>query len=158
MQDSRPEENELKSEAQFQRLLSSATGQPNSYFSPKAPSDRGRYPEEAGTEEPQREDSGSEGELEPPFAFGLPEACMISKPSTPAASVNGDETPMTIPESPGLNSMDIDMVRVSGLPVSRNALTSRTARLPRHVPCIHLTVETYSTALNKCHSNQEAKV
>src|SRR6266478_412374 len=51
LSESRPEESELKSEAQFQRLLASYTGNPLTPKTPRAPSDRGRYPEEAGDEE-----------------------------------------------------------------------------------------------------------
>jgi hypothetical protein len=36
----------------------------------------------------------------------------ISKPSTPAASVNGEEFSSAVMESPGLPSMDIDMVHI----------------------------------------------
>ncbi|KAG2045065.1 hypothetical protein BDR03DRAFT_1022561 [Suillus americanus] len=42
----RPEEDELQSEAAFQRLLASYSDLPSQPRTPRAPSDRGRYPEE----------------------------------------------------------------------------------------------------------------
>ena len=55
--ESKPEENEVRSEAAFQRLISSSTGFPSQPRTPRVAADRGRYPEEAGQEdEPQRED------------------------------------------------------------------------------------------------------
>jgi hypothetical protein len=112
MQEARPEEDELRSEAQFQRLLASTYDQPNSpYFSPKAPSDRGRYPEEADTVDAQRESTPSDGDADDhPYPFGSYDSIVVSKTSTPAASVNGDEMPMSVMESPGLPHMEIDMV------------------------------------------------
>jgi len=80
---------------------------------PRAASDRGRYPEEAGHEESQREetpsdDEGNEGDT---FAFlQCSEPINIAKPHTPANSVNGDEMNI-INESPG-GPMDVDIVSV----------------------------------------------
>ncbi|KAH9975100.1 hypothetical protein BGW80DRAFT_1444662 [Lactifluus volemus] len=47
---SRPDENEVKSEAQFQRLVTSFSKLPMRPHTPQAPSDRGRYPEEVSEE------------------------------------------------------------------------------------------------------------
>ncbi|CAL1694146.1 unnamed protein product [Somion occarium] len=118
--ESRPEENEVKSEAQFQRLVASVSdiGLPGQPRTPRAASDRGRYPEEVDTEEPHREDTPSDEEDDEyekhaaasdtgaPFAFAASEPINIVKPITPAQSVNGDD----FAESPGgAAMMDIDM-------------------------------------------------
>ena len=72
----------------------------------RAASDRGRYPEEADTEEPYREDTPSDDEDDgSQFAYTPSEPISIIKPVTPAHSVNGDD----ISESPGA-AMDIDFV------------------------------------------------
>ena len=107
--ESRPEENELKSEAQFQRLVASVSGLPLSPRTPRAASDRGRYPEEADTEEPYREDTPSDDDDDgSQFAYTPSEPISIIKPVTPAHSVNGDD----ISESPGA-AMDIDFVSLT---------------------------------------------
>jgi hypothetical protein len=117
--ESRPEENEVKSEAAFQRLISSSTGLPIQPRTPRVAADRGRYPEEAGQEEePQREDSPSDDEDESedtPFAFsasGGSQPITIQKPRTPAGSLNGDDLYMSISESSsfGTVAMDVDLV------------------------------------------------
>jgi hypothetical protein len=80
---------------------------------PRAASDRGRYPEEAGHEESQREETPSDddGNESSTFAFlQSSEPINIAKPCTPANSVNGDEMNMLISESPG-GPMDVDIVR-----------------------------------------------
>jgi hypothetical protein len=82
---------------------------------PRATSDRGRYPEEAGHEESQREDTPSDddGHESSTFAFlQSSEPINIVKPCTPANSVNGDEMNMLISESPG-GPMDVDIVSFS---------------------------------------------
>ena len=113
----RAEETEVKSEAAFQRLVTSGSELPAQPRIPRAASDRGRYPEEAGREEEsQREENSSDdGEVDDqPFAFqaGGTEPIAIAKSRTPANSVNGDELAMSISESPGASSsvMDVDMV------------------------------------------------
>ncbi|KAI0094313.1 hypothetical protein BDY19DRAFT_988170 [Irpex rosettiformis] len=110
--DSHPEDSEVKSEAQFQRFVASFSESPPQHKIPRAPSDRGRYPEEAGLEEPTREDTSSDDEDEfgfsQPFSYtGTSEPINISKTITPAHSVYGDDTGMS--ESPGYTAMDIDM-------------------------------------------------
>lgn len=112
LQESRPEENEVKSEAAFQRLISSCSELPIQPRTPRAVSDRGRYPEEAVNDESQREDTPSDDDNEDnTFAFLPPsDPINIAKPCTPANSVNGDEMNMLLLESPGI-AMDIDMVR-----------------------------------------------
>ncbi|KDQ63348.1 hypothetical protein JAAARDRAFT_53573 [Jaapia argillacea MUCL 33604] len=105
-----PEDSEVKSEAQFQRLVASCSTIPLQPRTPRAPSDRGRYPEEADNDEAAREDTPSEdGEGDETFAYipSLSEPIAISKPSTPAHSINGDD--MFISESPGGAAMDIDV-------------------------------------------------
>jgi hypothetical protein len=117
LSESRPEEAEVKSEAAFQRLITSCSDLPLQPRTPRAP-DRGRYPEEAGHEETQREDTPSDDEEEEgadePFAFsasGGSEPINIQKPLTPAGSVNGDGMFMSVSEtSSDSNAMEVDMV------------------------------------------------
>jgi len=115
-----PEEAEVKSEAQFQRFVASCSDLPLPPRTPRALSDRGRYPEEAETDEPEREDTPSDDDddnVDPTesstFAFGAhSEPINIVKPVTPAQSVNGDDFSV---ESPGA-AMDIDMPPYGGSP------------------------------------------
>jgi len=117
LSESRPEENELKSEAQFQRLLASYTGNPLTPKTPRAPSDRGRYPEEAGDEDEvavQSEDDDDElGEGSVFDYTATTEAISISRRGTPAQSLNGDDPYSWNPGSPvGSSYMDVDPVSV----------------------------------------------
>ncbi|PIL31424.1 hypothetical protein GSI_06125 [Ganoderma sinense ZZ0214-1] len=107
--ESHMQDNEVKSEAQFQRMLASFSDSPTHPRTPRAASDRGRYPEEAGGDEPQRESTPSDDEdLDDNIPFALTESSAPTKPVTPAQSVNGDELSML--ESPiGGVAMDIDM-------------------------------------------------
>ncbi|CCL98079.1 uncharacterized protein FIBRA_00073 [Fibroporia radiculosa] len=105
---SRPEESEVQSEAQFQRLVASCCELPSHQRIPRAASDRGRYPEEADVEEPHREDTPSDdGELDDAVPFAYVQPISIMKPVTPAHSVNGDDMGML--DSPGGMAMDVDM-------------------------------------------------
>ncbi|KAI0275334.1 hypothetical protein BC834DRAFT_965728 [Gloeopeniophorella convolvens] len=112
----RPDENEVKSEAQFQRLVASFSELPMAPRTPRgaAPSDRGRYPEAAAADDeraatPSDDSDYDEPEPPPPFAFAppAPEPLAI-RTRTPAASVSGslcgDDPPG---ESPGA-AMDVD--------------------------------------------------
>ncbi|KAI0308309.1 hypothetical protein B0F90DRAFT_1807520 [Multifurca ochricompacta] len=104
---SRPDESEVKSEAQFQ--LADAT------CTPRAPSDRGRYPEEVSEErdiqrcQTPSDDSDYEDPDSIPFAFAPPTQEPITiRTRTPAASVSGSlcgDDPSA--DSPGA-AMDID--------------------------------------------------
>lgn len=125
-----PDEYEVKSEAQFQRFIAHSHGFPpglRTSRSTRAPSDRGRYPEEAvaDDDEFQREETPSDDEVDPEGdttsssymtykAHGGTDPINILKPSTPAPSVIGTPEDLnafsTVSESPG-NVMDIDMVR-----------------------------------------------
>ncbi|KAI5121142.1 hypothetical protein M0805_007140 [Coniferiporia weirii] len=122
--EARPEDSEVKSEAQFQRLLASFSDLPPGLGygrSARAASDRGRYPEEAGgDEEFQREETPSDeendGETLPPTLFGHKahggsEPINITKPSTPVQGIEMPEDAAGargISESPGY-VMDIDV-------------------------------------------------
>lgn len=116
MTESKPDENEVKSEAQFQKFVASFSNHPGT---PRTLLDRGRYPEEAGEDEPVREDAeSSDDEDDPsivePFSHSHPcsEPIPIPKSVTPAQSVSGDDFGLS--ESPSNNAMDIDTVsRVS---------------------------------------------
>lgn len=124
--EARPEESEVKSEAQFQRLLASFSGLPHGLGqgrSPRAPSDRGRYPEEApADDEFQREETPSDdGKYTEKHTVQLAKTCAGFDtgdannappiPSTPASSNIGvledlGSTP-GLTDSPG---MDVDVV------------------------------------------------
>ena len=124
LSESRPEENELKSEAQFQRLLASYTGNPLTPKTPRAPSDRGRYPEEAGEEEDvvvQSDDDDDELGEGSVFEYNsTTEAINISRRGTPAQSMNGDDPYSWNPGSPmGSSYMDVDPVRTPFSPGTR---------------------------------------
>lgn len=128
MAESRPEEAEVKSEAAFQKLVASVSEVPLQPRTPRALADRGRYPEEASSEEVTREETPSDDELEPsndggPFSFSAPpptgtQPIAIKKRThTPAGSIagsiNGDEPGMSISETSssfGGAAMDIDAV------------------------------------------------
>lgn len=102
----------MKSEAAFQRLISSGSELPLHPRTPRATSDRGRYPEEAGHDDVQREDTPSDDDSNEDNTFAFLqniEPLSIAKPSTPAGSVCGEEMSMLISESPG-QPMDVDMV------------------------------------------------
>ncbi|KAG5647541.1 hypothetical protein DXG03_008894 [Asterophora parasitica] len=120
--ESRPEENEVKSEAAFQRLITSCSDLPIPPRTPRVTADRGRYPEEAGREEFQREDTPSDDEeqvVDIPSAFsslGGSEPIAIKKPPTPAGSLNGDDlSMMSTSESSsfGAAAMDVDLAPAS---------------------------------------------
>ncbi|KAI0040810.1 hypothetical protein FA95DRAFT_1566080 [Auriscalpium vulgare] len=115
LSESRPDENEVKSEAQFQRLVASFSELPMQPRTPRAPSDRGRYPEEAG-DDVQREDSPSDDDADDEdfttFSFTPPAAASDSIPigrsrATPAGSVNGDDPSLDSPG--GMMAMDVDI-------------------------------------------------
>ncbi|KAJ7103297.1 hypothetical protein B0H15DRAFT_205877 [Mycena belliarum] len=111
LSESRPIESEVQSEAAFQRLLASGVELPRT---PRTVADRGRYPEEAGHEEFQREDTPSDdGEdndsTYTPF-YPVPNGSEPINIRTPAGSVNGDDiNTMCISESPSLSGMDVDV-------------------------------------------------
>ncbi|KAH8992494.1 hypothetical protein EDB92DRAFT_1858176 [Lactarius akahatsu] len=113
---SRPDENEVKSEAQFQRLVASFSELPTQPRTPRAPSDRGRYPEEASEDRDSQlcqtpsDDSDYDEPDGIPFAFSAPTQEPITiRTRTPGASVSGSlcgDDPCI--DSPGA-AMDIDM-------------------------------------------------
>ncbi|RDX51865.1 hypothetical protein OH76DRAFT_224771 [Lentinus brumalis] len=107
--ESHTQENEVRSEAQFQRMLASFSDSPTNPRTPRGASDRGRYPEEAGHDEPQREATPSDDEeLDDSVPFAYAESAAATKPVTPAQSINGDELSML--DSPLGVAMDVDMV------------------------------------------------
>ncbi|THV07613.1 hypothetical protein K435DRAFT_772483, partial [Dendrothele bispora CBS 962.96] len=116
--ESRPIENEVKSEAAFQRLLASGAELPMPPHTPRPSSDRGRYPEEAGHDDFQREETPSDDEElddEPsgPIPSSISEPINIARSHashTPASSVSGDDlNSMSISESPCTTPMEIDL-------------------------------------------------
>lgn len=158
--ESRPEENEVKSEAAFQRLISSSTGLPTQPRTPRVAADRGRYPEEAGQEEePQREDTPSDDEDEAddaPFAFSAPggsQPISIQKPRTPVGSSNGDDIYMSISESSsfGTVAMDVDLVG-NGLHSVSDEYLCHTAS---GISCDNVrSLAIYATSYNECRALQ----
>lgn len=116
MAESRPVENEVQSEAAFQRLLASGVDLPRT---PRTVADRGRYPEEAAQDDFQREDSPSDDENDNDSTYtpfhSIPKGSEPINIRTPAGSVNGDD--MCISESPSLPGMDVDVV---SLPAARS--------------------------------------
>ncbi|KAF8506582.1 hypothetical protein F5888DRAFT_1797852 [Russula emetica] len=119
---SRPDENEVKSEAQFQRLVASFSELPMQPRTPRAPSDRGRYPEEVSEDRdvPRCQTPSDDSDYEDadtstiPFPFAPPTQEPITiRTRTPVASVSGSLCGDDITaDSPGGAAMDVDMVRV----------------------------------------------
>ncbi len=126
-QEARPEDAEVKSEAAFQRLVSSVSDLPSQPRTPRAFPDRGRYPEEASREEVTREETPSDDDerapevpTNPPPSGTQPINIMrksSSRTITPAGSVAGsvygDDAGMSISETSSSfgAAMDVDMVR-----------------------------------------------
>ncbi|KAF7290497.1 hypothetical protein MKEN_01496700 [Mycena kentingensis (nom. inval.)] len=113
--ESRTLENEVQSEAAFQRLLASGADLPRT---PRSVADRGRYPEEAVQDNLfAREDTPSDDEDDfestyHPIHHGTEPINIRTTPAASVAgsvagSVNGDD--MCISESPSLSAMDVDM-------------------------------------------------
>jgi hypothetical protein len=102
---------EVKSEAAFQRLLSSYAELPTQPRTPRSISDRGRYPEEAVREDQQREPSPSDddGEYEETFAYMPSSVDTAGSGKAPSLSLNTNGDDMPVPESPSF-AMDVDMV------------------------------------------------
>ncbi|KAG2159637.1 uncharacterized protein EDB93DRAFT_3764 [Suillus bovinus] len=111
----RPEEDELQSEAAFQRLLASYSDLPSQPRTPRAPSDRGRYPEEVGHEDSHEDplSDDDDDDVQGLFAFDIQNDTNNIKPCTPAQSVNGDDLSMSLAESPMGVAMDVDPPMVS---------------------------------------------
>lgn len=109
LNENKPEDDEVKSEAAFQQLISSLPMQP------KTPSDRGRHPTDFGLEGYQREDTPSDdGEEEAIFAFNPTPTASDSIAIRPHPR-SGRATPSTlgddfVPESPVISAMDVDSV------------------------------------------------
>jgi hypothetical protein len=117
-----PDDNEVKSEAQFQRLVASFSELPMQPRTPRAPSDRGRYPEEVSEDrdieqcQTPSDDSDYDETDNIPFAFAPPTQEPITiRTRTPVASVGGSLCADDIyADSPGA-AMDVDAVRVCPL-------------------------------------------
>ncbi|KAK2461595.1 hypothetical protein APHAL10511_006058 [Amanita phalloides] len=119
--ESRPDEIEVKSEAAFQRLISSFSELPTQPRTPRSTADRGRYPEEAGQDDSQREETPSddEGPPEDTLLFSTPGGSkpinIVKKTHTPSGSINGDDFGTSLSECSSLGNglMDIDLPWVS---------------------------------------------
>lgn len=121
----------MRSEAAFQRLVTSVSELPSQPRTPRPSIDRGRYPEEAGQEEEiSREDSPSddddpgikeEANIAPtgtqPINIQRPASRTITPAASLSGSINGDDTNMSISETSSYfgAAMDIDVVYPSGL-------------------------------------------
>ena len=130
MSESKPEDAEVKSEAAFQRLIASCSELPTQPRTPRSFIDRGRYPEEAGHEEPSNNDDlsdDSDAEPDDTYAFSTaapptatqPIAIQRPRTRTPggslagslAGSMNGDDATMSVSETSssfGGGAMDVD--------------------------------------------------
>ena len=144
LSESRPEENEVKSEAQFQRLLASYTGNPLTPKTPRAPSDRGRYPEEAEDEQEvaiQSDDDDDELCEGSVFEYNATtEAINISRKGTPARSISGDDLYSWGPGSPvGSSYMDVDPVSTFLPPKHIRAHTLTPLHIGRFSPLVRPT-------------------
>ncbi|KIJ65027.1 hypothetical protein HYDPIDRAFT_88859 [Hydnomerulius pinastri MD-312] len=130
--ESRPDENEVKSEAAFQRLLASCSELPTQPRTPRAPSDRGRYPEEVPDDEVHGGSTPSDDDdddVEAIFAFDPQGDMSTAKPCTPAQSVYGDELSLSIMGSPMVMAMDVDA------PLASPSITSTPASVQwRYTP------------------------
>lgn len=122
----RPEDDEVKSEAAFQRLIASYSELPVQPRTPRIPSNKGRYPEEAVDEDFDREDTPSdEDDVDGIFAFDPPSESATTKPCTPAQSVNGDDFATCTSGSPMVVAMDVDPPLTSPLVTSTPAVQWR---------------------------------
>jgi hypothetical protein len=116
MAESNPAENELQSEAQFQRLLAAYNGLPiGQPKSSRSASNRGRYPEEAIDDyDDQREDSPSEDdEVVSNTAVGsITSANVLIAASSSGVMLDDAPMPEGFRDSPSgsINGMDVDMV------------------------------------------------
>ncbi|KAJ3786118.1 hypothetical protein GGU10DRAFT_352691 [Lentinula aff. detonsa] len=135
--ESRPVENEVKSEAAFQRLVASGAELPMQPRTPSTMSNRGRYPEEACEDNDAREETPSDDEGDDePYALSMSEPIAIRN-RTPAGSVNGDDlNTMSISESPSFSSissmaMDVD---ISSTSPSVSSLSSTPVNHWRYTP------------------------
>jgi len=115
--ETRPEEADVRSEAAFQRLVTSCSELPLQPRTPRSAADRGRYPEEAGHEESEGEDTLSDDEeadgADELFAFlasSGAEPVSIQKSSTPGGSVSGDGMSTT---EASFDAMEVDMVNAT---------------------------------------------
>jgi hypothetical protein len=125
--EARPEDVEVKSEAQFQRLVTSFSELPPGFGPRSSVSNRGRFPEEAQDEDEPKEDdtSSDDGEVDDSAASvysyktaGGTEPINITKMTTPAQSMRGspEDTMGGVSESPGgSNLMDVDTVSSNSL-------------------------------------------
>lgn len=122
--EARPEDIEVKSEAQFQRLVASFSDLPPGLGPRSSASNRGRFPEEVLDEDEHKEDTSSDdGEVDDSAASvyssykpqGGSDPINITKMSTPAQSMRGspEDTIGGVSESPGgSNLMDVDTVLI----------------------------------------------
>jgi len=124
--EARPEDSEVKSEAAFQRLLASCAELPTPTRSARA-QDRGRYPEEAGQDDSQHEQTGSDddGEDDEIFEFSNNNDSITT---TKSSTSNGDDFP--VPESPSF-PMEIDMVRFHFVTTEPRPYARRSQWVPR---------------------------
>ncbi|KAM6498491.1 hypothetical protein JOM56_006439 [Amanita muscaria] len=137
--ESRPDEIEVKSEAAFQRLISSFSDLPSQPRTPRSAADRGRYPEEAVDDDFYREETPSDDEGPPAdtLLFSTPggnEPISISKTHTPSGSIHSinSEDLNSVSECSGLGNgfMDIDM----HWPPSISAMSTPTSHWRRFTP------------------------
>lgn len=112
LSESRPDENEVKSEAAFQRLVTSSSIPMQTPRTPRSTVDRGRYPEEGITEDSQPDENLSDDEdLDAPVPFKVPSTESLPGTRSAPQSVGGDDPPSLLgTDSSGSTPMDVDMV------------------------------------------------
>jgi hypothetical protein len=109
-----PAEDEVKSEAAFQKFIASTSELPVTPHTPRAVSDRGRYPEEVILDEDyKREETPSDDDIaESAFAFNAPGPSqpipIASRRLSTPTNILGED--MSMSGSPNTSSMDVDMV------------------------------------------------
>lgn len=145
--EARPEDSEVKSEAAFQRLLASCAELPTPARGTRA-QDRGRYPEEAGQDDSQHEQTGSDDDGEDEiFESTLNNNDSIT--TTRSSTSNGDDFP--VPESPSI-PMEIDMVRFHFMTTEPCPYATKANGFPNLIFIKPL--EVYSATNFWCHTNQ----
>jgi len=116
LSEDRPVDNEVKSEAAFQRLVASGTELPAQPRTPGPTPNRGRYPEEAVQDDfDDRETSPSDDDLELDEAFMPPPPPSSTEPISirrPRSGMGYDMSLISASESSSFSGapMDIDMV------------------------------------------------
>jgi len=163
--ETRPEEADVKSEAAFRRLITSCSDFPLQPRTPRSATDRGRYPEEAGHEDSQEEDTPSDDEeadgADELFAFSTSsgaEPIGIQKPLTPGGSVSGDGMSTT---EASIDAMEVDMVNATLSCFERLSKTLSAFWVALCVFCsadVNQSVALYASPYRQCSAIEQTKM